>query len=123
MKDQENQEDMELRKVLELSQMDYFGGGQHIGNNDNMMNDPNGNFGPDNNNNNDNQIGGLGGNINIGEYAVKVLVDKGYSLEQATMVWTIFEPQKDNFSQDVLIQKMIDYIQNITYSQNFYNLQ
>ena len=111
MKDQENQEDMELRKALELSQMDYFGG-----NDNNMLNDPNGNFDPNNN-------GGLGGNMNIGEYAVKVLVDKGYSLEQATMVWTVFEPQKDNFSQDVLIQKMIDYIQNITYSQNWYNLQ
>ena len=77
---------MELIKALELSQMNYFGG-----NDDNMLNDPNVNLEPNNN-------AGLDGNVNIGEYAVKVLVDKGYSLEQATMVWNVFDSHKYLFN-------------------------
>ena len=125
----DQQEDMELRKALLLSEMDYNGMGIDNINNNNMNNNNNNNNDNDNDNNNDdpngnfpmdNNIGNIFGGQQIGEYAVKVLVDKGYSLEQATMVWTVFESQKDNFSRDVLIQKMIDYMQMISGSQNYF---
>eukprot|EP00485_Elphidium_margaritaceum_P011316 CAMPEP_0202708978 /NCGR_PEP_ID=MMETSP1385-20130828/21116_1 /ASSEMBLY_ACC=CAM_ASM_000861 /TAXON_ID=933848 /ORGANISM="Elphidium margaritaceum" /LENGTH=701 /DNA_ID=CAMNT_0049368111 /DNA_START=144 /DNA_END=2249 /DNA_ORIENTATION=- len=53
--------------------------------------------------------------------AIKAVIDRGYSLDQATLAWTIFEPQKDQFDAQTLIEKMIDYIQlqSFSYSQNF----
>ena len=34
----------------------------------------------------------------------------GYSLEQATIAYSVFEPQQGHVSQEMLVQRMVDFI-------------
>jgi len=124
------QERRDLALALKKSQYDFTF--NHLQNDDNEqlfidqqnIFDPNGNF-------NNNEIQTFQNNDdlkNIENNAIKAVIDKGYSLEQATLAYSVFEPQKNQIPQQTLIQRMVEYIQNTEkatmfgYSENYYNL-
>eukprot|EP01083_Nonionella_stella_P095196 267207_1 len=116
------QETRDLEYALKKSQYDF----------QNQTN-PNGNY----NNNDDDDVGRIRGiemslnnnNNQIHNNAIKAVVDGGYSLEQATLAYSIFEPQQNHIPFEMFVQRMMDYIENTEratmfgYTQNFYNLQ
>merc|ERR1719330_2115556 len=50
---------------------------------------------------------------NIQNNAVKAVIEKGYSLEQAMMAYSVFEAQPNNISVDAMVQKMVEYLEMI----------
>merc|ERR1712228_355484 len=93
------QEEREVAIAIEKSQYDYM----RI--DDVEQNDNNGNF--------DNDAFGNNELKNIQNNAVKAVIEKGYSLEQAMIAYSVFSTQQNQVSLDVLVQKMVDYIQNM----------
>merc|ERR1712003_2028 len=94
----------EVAIAIEKSKIDYIGNS-----NTPMANNGNGNdnFG------NDQSLG------NIQNNAVKAVIEKGYSLEQAMMAYSVFEAQPNQISLDSMVQKMVEYIENIERSSMF----
>merc|ERR1712013_299418 len=57
--------------------------------------------------------------IGTGNGAIKAVVERGYSLEQATIAYSVFEAQQGQVTQEMLVQRMIDYIAMQEKSQTF----
>ena len=88
------QEEREVAIAIEKSQWDYTGIEDEANNNGNYEND-------------DDEL------KNIQNNAVKAVIEKGYSLEQAMIAYSVYERQQNQISLQALIQKMVDYIQNM----------
>merc|ERR1712187_298029 len=93
------QEEREVAIAIEKSKIDYI---TPMANNNG-----NNNFG------NDQSLG------NIQNNAVKMVIEKGYSLEQAMMAYSVFAAQPNQISLDSMVQKMVEYIENIERSSMY----
>lgn len=71
----------------------------------------------------DNGIGGIRGiesAQSIDNDAIKSLIEKGYSMDEATIAYSVFEHQEAQIDGQVLIERMLDYVQQQRKSQNYY---
>merc|ERR1712194_549200 len=57
---------------------------------------------------------------NIENGAVKSLVERGYSLDEATIAYSVFGHQEQQIDAQTLMDRMVDYIEQQRKSQNYY---
>merc|ERR1719203_1430754 len=57
---------------------------------------------------------------NIENGAVKSLVERGYSLDEATIAYSVFGHQEQQIDAQMLMDRMVDYIEQQRKSQNYY---
>ena len=50
------------------------------------------------------------------------MMDKGYSLEQVMMAYSVYSSQNNDMSDQTLIDKMTEYIQNMQQSMLYGNV-
>merc|ERR1719242_2754543 len=100
----QQEDQLKLQRVLKESEFDYT----HQTVTDGAM---------------DNEIGGIRGiesAQSIDNDAIKSLIAKGYSMDEATIAYSVFAHQEAQLDAQVLIERMISYIEQQRKSQNYY---
>ena len=99
---QEEEDRLKLQRVLKESEFDYA----HV--TDGAMD------------NDIELIGGIETPQSIENDAIKGLIAKGYSMDEATMAYSVYAHQEAQVDAQILIERMVDYIEQQRKSQNYY---